>query len=234
MRPSAGHYALGPAVRRAAFRRASAVAVVAIFAAFAFFGCATPVVAQEAGSSRPARSDPRAAVLRPGDALQVEIWREEELSGEFIVDEDGIVTLPLLGRITVTDVPARELEAELLERYERELRNPSIEITPLRRVYVLGEVNEPGLFAVDPTVTLAGAVAMAGGANMQGDLKRLRIMRDGERLQDDVGPDRDLLSVDIRSGDQIFVDRRGWTDRNSAFLVSATIGIASILIQLLR
>lgn len=174
------------------------------------------------------------ATLLPGDALEIRIWREPDLSGTFLVDPEGAVTLPLLGRQRVVDLPLAELREMLLELYRVELRNPSIEITPLRRIYVLGEVNRPGLLALDPTVTLAGAVAMAGGANPTGDLRKLRIMRDGEVHRDQVGPEQDLMSVDIRSGDQIFVERRGWFDRHSTFVVSATIGVASIIVQLLR
>jgi polysaccharide export outer membrane protein len=166
--------------------------------------------------------------------LDIQIWREPDLSGMFLVDPEGFVTLPLLGRVHVADLPLRELRDELVGRYAVELRNPSISITPRRRVYVLGEVTRPGLLALDPTMTLAGAVALAGGANREGDLSKLRIMRDGQVLMDSAGPEADLMSVDIRSGDQIFVDRRGWFDRNSTFIVSATIGIAGIIVQLLR
>jgi len=179
-------------------------------------------------------SDPGSATLLPGDDLDIQIWREPDLSGMFLVDPEGFVTLPLLGRVHVADLPLRELRDELVGRYAVELRNPSISITPRRRVYVLGEVTRPGLLALDPTMTLAGAVALAGGANREGDLSKLRIMRDGQVLMDSAGPEADLLSVDIRSGDQIFVDRRGWFDRNSTFIVSATIGIAGIIVQLLR
>jgi protein involved in polysaccharide export with SLBB domain len=177
---------------------------------------------------------PTAPSLMPGDALALQIWREPDLSGRFIVDEGGIVTLPLLGRIHVTGVPIPELRERLIEGFERQLRNPAITVIPLRRIYVLGEVNRPGLLEVDPTVTLAGAVALAGGANWEGDLRRLQIMRDGVVLDREVGPEADLLSVDIRSGDQIFVGRRPWIERHSTFLVSATIGVASIIVTLLR
>jgi protein involved in polysaccharide export with SLBB domain len=172
--------------------------------------------------------------LLPGDALALQIWREPDLSGRFIVDEDGIVTLPLLGRIHVTGIPIPQLRDQLIEGFERQLRNPAITVIPLRRIYVLGEVNRPGLLEVDPTVTLAGAVALAGGANWEGDLRRLRIMRDGVVLAREIGPEADLLSMDIRSGDQIFVGRRRWIERHSTFLVSATIGVASIIVTLLR
>lgn len=179
-------------------------------------------------------SDPGAVFLRPGDALEIQIWREAELSGRFVVDKEGFVTLPLLGRIVVTGIPVEVLREDLFERYRRELRNPSISITPLRRVYVLGHVNQPGLLGVDPTITLAGAIAMAGGIGPEGRLEKLTVLRNGEVLFDELGPEMDLLSIDIRSGDQILVGRQGWFERNSAFLVSAVVGAAGIVVTLLR
>lgn len=173
-------------------------------------------------------------VLRPGDALRVEIWREADLSGEFLVNEDGVVTLPLLGDRRVIGVPIPELRDSLISLYRAELRNPAIEIIPLRRVYVLGEVNRPGLHAVDPTVSLAGAVALAGGANPQGDIRRIRVIRDNEVILHGISIETALSAVDIRSGDQIFIDRRGWFERNSTVLISGALGLTSIVISLLR
>lgn len=103
--------------------------------------------------------------LRPGDMVRVDIWREEELSGEFRVDEMGVVTLPLLGEKKVNGVPVRELRDTLIAEYRVELVNPSITVTPLRQVHVLGYVNQPGIYTIDPTTSLAGAVALAGGAS---------------------------------------------------------------------
>lgn len=178
--------------------------------------------------------DPEATVLRAGDILQIRIWREPDLSGDFLVDETGTVTFPMLGDRGVAGVPIGELRDSLLTAYGRELRNPSIVIIPLRRVYVLGEVNAPGLKPVDPTVSLAGVVALAGGANPQGDLKKIRIIRNGVVLLDAISAEASLSDIDIRSGDQIFVGRRSWFDRNSTFVVSALLSITSIAISLVR
>jgi protein involved in polysaccharide export with SLBB domain len=172
--------------------------------------------------------------LRPGDILKIEIWREEDMTGEYLVDEAGEVTLPLLGTKRVTGIAVRELRATLIEEYRVHLRNPSISITPLRRINVLGEVNKPGLYPIDPTVSLAGAVALAGGTTPGGDLNRVRVIRDGETIRERVGAAETLTSLDIRSGDQIIVDRRSWFDRNSTFLVSAVLSVTSIVITLLR
>jgi protein involved in polysaccharide export with SLBB domain len=192
---------------------------------------AAPPLAAQHVAANPGGS---ASVLQPGDVLKIDIWREEDLSGEFLVDESGSVTLPLLGDKHVTGVPLAAVRDTLIAAYRMELRNPSISITPLRRVYVLGEVNSPGLHAVDPTVSLAGAVALAWGANQQGDLRRIRVIRDGQVILRGVAAESALAAVDIRSGDQIFVDRRGWLQLNTTFVVSALLGITSIIVSLVR
>jgi protein involved in polysaccharide export with SLBB domain len=172
--------------------------------------------------------------LHPGDVVQVTIWREEDMSGEFLVDLRGNVTLPLLGARLVVGIPLDSLQAMLVRDYRVYLRNPSITVTPLRRVQVLGEVNKPGLYSVDPTVTVAGAVALAGGATPTGNLSRIRIVRDGRVYSQRVGPQTALAAADIRSGDQIFVERRSWFDRNSTFLVSALLSVTGIVISIIN
>lgn len=172
--------------------------------------------------------------LHPGDVVKLEVWREEDLSGEFLIAESGLVTLPILGPIRVTGIPIAELRDSLLQAYSKELRNPSIDIIPLRRVFVLGEVNEPGLYEVDPTLSLAGAVAMAGGANMEGNLRKIRVVREGKVILDGVATESPLALATLRSGDQIYVARRSWFDRNSTFIVSALLSVTSIVISLLR
>ncbi|HET7233299.1 MAG TPA: polysaccharide biosynthesis/export family protein [Longimicrobium sp.] len=175
----------------------------------------------------------QSAFLRPGDAIRVQIWREGDLSGEFPVNVNGMVTLPLLGELKLTDVPTDSLRDFLLEKYRVHLRNPSINITPLRRVNVLGEVQRPGMYAVDPTISLAGVVALAGGTTPDGDLNRIQIVREGAVIQERVGAAQTLTAADIRSGDQVMVERRGWFSRNTALVVSALISVTSIVTSII-
>lgn len=179
-------------------------------------------------------TDSQALTLSPGDIIRVQIYQEPEISGEYPVDEEGRVVLPLIGEKRVTGIPIRRLREMLLEDFRAHLRNPSILITPLRRVNVLGEVNKPGLYPIDPTVTLAGAIALAGGANPTGDLRRVRIVRDGQIIRERVGVAETLSAADIRSNDQIIVERRSWFERNSTFVVSTLISVTSIVIALLN
>lgn len=218
-------------VRRHPWSRATSFGSVLLLLALSLAG---PLSAQSEVPPATAWADPAAIFLLPGDALQVQIWREPELSGEFIVDEIGNVSLPLLGVVPVRGVPFDELRDQLIESYRVEIRSPSITIRPLRRIYVLGEVNRPGLQALDPTLSLAGAVALAGGASPLGDLGRMTIVREGREIDAPVGPERDLASIGIRSGDQIYVGRRSWLERNTPFVTSTVLGVAGIIVAILR
>lgn len=175
----------------------------------------------------------RAFNLGPGDIVRVKIWREKDLNGEFQVDEVGRLTLPLLGPIIVTGIPWVPLRDSLLALYAKELKAPAVTLTPLRRVYVLGEVMKPGMFLADPTISIAGLVAMAGGATPMGDMHRIRVVRHGSTAVDNGSIETQLLA-DIQSDDQIFVDQRSWFARNSTFVTSAAISIASIIVALVR
>lgn len=211
-------------------------------AAAAQEGQEPPVPESQAGEDRVApatmspegRPPPPGFALQPGDAIQVRIWREPDLSGDFHVNEEGDVVIPLLGTRNVTGVPWSQLRDELIEAYQHDLNNPAITITPRRRVYILGHVRAPGLYGVDPTISLAGAVAMAGGASPDGDLEKVRVVRDGTTILDDVAVDSPLAAIDVRSGDQIFIERRGWVERNTNFLITAALSVTSIVVSILR
>jgi polysaccharide export outer membrane protein len=205
--------------------------------AFVLLGAwASEIESQSVSTIAPSSSDSPVArsLLLPGDALQIRIWLEPDLSGEFVVDEEGVVTLPMLGRVRAVDLTIAQLRALLIERYTKELRNPSITVTPVRRVYVLGEVNRPGMYGLDPTASLASAVALAGGANREGDLSKLTLIRGDATILSGVDPMADLLSIGTRSGDQIFVERRSWLARNQQFVATTVLGVAGIAVALIN
>src|SRR5690606_30166164 len=92
------------------------------------------------------------------------------------------VTFPLLGDMRVTDIPVQRLRDTLLVAYRKELRNPSIEIMPLRNFLVLGAVENPGPYEVNPITTVLGAIALAGGVNSGGSLEKIEIRRGNQVL----------------------------------------------------
>jgi hypothetical protein len=67
---------------------------------------------------------------------------------------------------------------------------------------------------------------------MQGDLRRVKVLRNGTTVLDGVSLESGLAQVGVQSGDQVLVGRRAWMDRNSTFLVSALLSLTSIAVTL--
>lgn len=198
--------------------------------AIAIFLAAFPLpAAAQSGAGAPTD----VVTLLPGDVIRVQVWREEDLSGEFLVDEGGVVTLPLLGERRVSGIPMRQLRDQLIGEYREQLRNPSITIMPLRRISVLGEVNKPGLYLADPTITLAGTIGLAEGITRNGSMSRIRIIRNGQVIHSRAGAAQALNSIDVRSGDQIFVGSRSWLAQNVPYVISTGLSVATFVVTLL-
>lgn len=122
------------------------------------------------------------ALLRPGDVVRLRIWREPDLSGDFPVNESGVVVVPRIGPITVADQTPDSLRAQLFRSYGAILSHKSIEVIFLRRIQILGAVRNPGLYPLDPTMTVGDALAVAGGTTPDGDPDRLELHREGAKV----------------------------------------------------
>lgn len=179
------------------------------------------------------QSAPADFTLRAGDRIELRGLRDSTLRGWYAVDQSGHAVLPLLGRRDVGRTPWSVLHDSLYRDLLAELADSSLALTPYRRVYVLGFVQKPGLHFADPTTPLLGALALAEGASPEGSLERIRVVRDGRVLLDEVSVDDPRILGDVQSGDQIFVNRRGWFDRNASFFVSGLVGLAGIVVTLI-
>jgi len=204
-----------------------------IFLVVAAASLAAPAAAQSTNdnppSSAPVATSQASKKLRPGDVIRLRIWREPDMSDDFLVDESGTVAFPKVGEYHVLDDTPATLQARLLADYAKYLRDPSIEVIVLRRVRVTGAVFKPGLQLLDPTNTIADAVAAAGGATPIGDPNHVRIFRDGRMIAVDIREDMRIAESPILSGDQIVVPERSWISRN-ARSVAALAGVAATLV----
>ena len=189
---------------------------------------ATPVAAQT-----PAPVPARVDSMRVGDVLKLWIWREEEMSGEFPIPESGVVVFPKIGPRNVLGASTADLRNTLIAEYQKYLRNPAIEITFLRRVNVLGAVNEPGVFSLDETMTIAHALALAGGARPDGRADQVELFRDGQKLVGKISQRTKVGELQIRSGDQLFVPERSWVSRNSGLVAALLSSAVSVTIAVI-
>ena len=170
-----------------------------------------------------------ASSLLPGDVIRVQIWREEDLSGEFQIDEQGAVVLPLLGRKPVMGVSPDKLRDDLTEAYGNYLVNTAVNVTLLRRVVVLGEVRVPGQYTVDATNSVADVIARAQGITPEGDAEKIVLIRESQRLRTALTGTESLQEAGIRSGDQIVVGKRSWASRNFASIVGVVSIVANVV-----
>ena len=176
-------------------------------------------------------------VLRPGDALKIAVWREKELSGEYLIDARGLVQIPGLGDIVVAGLTPMEAKDRLSEQLVRRgIVSPEISVQPVIRVSVLGEVRNPGLLSVEPGTNLIHLLTLAGGPTERANMKAVRVIRAGRPYEVDL---QSALSgssagrVVLFSNDVVFLDRkRGLTRENLSFgmnLLTAVLSIVSVV-----
>lgn len=105
--------------------------------------------------------------LGPGDVVEVSFSYTPELNRSQPIRPDGTLQLPLIGSISADGLTCRELRMLLLELYEPELKDPDIVVTvPTdynRRVYVGGQVLQPGVLPMPGGLTVLEAISEAGG-----------------------------------------------------------------------
>ena len=105
--------------------------------------------------------------LGSGDQIRVITFGEDQLTGEFRVDDGGNIALPLLSDVKAAGLTPEELGQHIAAELRRRklLQDPSVavEVIAFRPVFVLGEVAKPGQYPYQPGMTLLTAVAIAGG-----------------------------------------------------------------------
>ncbi|MCA2983335.1 polysaccharide biosynthesis/export family protein [Gemmatimonas sp.] len=158
-------------------------------------------------AAQPATGAP--LVLRPGDAIKLTVWESPSFSGEFEVATDGTLHHPLLNRVVVAGIPMDSVRGRIITFLSDYQREPAVDIKPLVRVVVLGEVRTPGVYLLPPETTVADAVVKAGSPTLNGHERRVSLERGGRQRQFDASEASLEPSLrTVQSGDRILVPRR--------------------------
>lgn len=189
-------------------------------AKFYVIAAAGILIFTSAGDARaqqqPARPDTSYKVL-PGDVLQVSVWKEPDLQLELLVRPDGAISFPLAGEISTRNKSVADLQIELSTRLARYITDPVVTVSVIEvlgnKIYVIGQVNNPGEFVVNPQVDVLQALSMAGGTTPFADLDNIRILRRTNSIQSalsfsykEVIRGRNLAqNVMLKSGDVVVV-----------------------------
>lgn len=175
--------------RRAPIGRAAIghIAVGALLIAVAGRASAQVVPPAERDTAQRRATQRSVGALRPGDVLRVVVFRDKELSNEYLIDARGFVQIPGLGVIEAAGLTPTAVTDRLRDALiERGFARPEISVQPLIRVSVLGEVRSPNVYPVDPGTSLLQLLTVAGGPTDRARLDDTRVIRDGVAFRVDM------------------------------------------------
>jgi protein involved in polysaccharide export with SLBB domain len=173
-------------------------------------------------------------VLRPGDAVRVTVYRQDELSGEFAVLGDGSLGHPLYRGVHVAGRPLPEVQTAVGENLGRFVTNPQFVVQPLLQVAVEGEVSAPKLYQLPPETSLRQAISLAGGPGARARLDRVRLIRGDATYTVDLSSELGSGRMLVHSGDEIFVPRRRDVLREVIQPMASIVAAAAALVNLYR
>ena len=173
-------------------------------------------------------------VLRSGDLLRLTVYREKDLSGEYLIDSRGVVQIPGVGNVRVAGFDPTQVHDRLVAAMrERGFERPEIAVQPLVRVQVLGEIRNPALYPVEPGTRLLQLLTIAGGPSERADLRRTRVVREGRAFTVDLEAGLTGSAagrVVLYSNDLVVVPRkRGFTRESLNVVITATSLVVSLV-----
>jgi polysaccharide export outer membrane protein len=120
-------------------------------------------------------------MIGPEDVLNVNVWKEAEMSGTVPVRPDGKISLPLLNDVQAAGLTPTQLAAQVAEKLKKYLEQPRVTVVVTqvnsRRYFVLGEVNRAGAFPLVPNMTVLQALSSAGGFTQFANSKNIYVLR---------------------------------------------------------
>jgi len=155
--------------------------------------------------------------VKPGDILRISVWGEPELQDTVLVTPDGTFSFPLVGHVNAIEKTAAELQEIVTQRLSRYISEPAVSVALQEvngnAIYVLGQVNTPGVFVLTRSIDVMQALSMAGGATPFAALNDILIIRRDSSGQEalpfrysEVSKGRNLeQNISLESGDVVVV-----------------------------
>lgn len=154
-------------------------------------------------------------LIGPSDLLDISVWGEETLSRQVAVRSDGYISLPLAGDLQASEKTPPQLQKEIetiLAKYIKEPHCAVIIREPRsKRFYVQGQVNQPGEYVLDRTMTLTQVISRAGGFNQWAETDDIVVLRTEKNEQVRLEVDYDKIikgkreNIFIQPGDTVVV-----------------------------
>ena len=155
-------------------------------AASAAFAQQNPPKAVASSTAAPAAAltgvtPPPDYVIGPSDQLSIVFWREKELSADVLVRPDVKISLPLLNVVLAGGLTPEQLRVKVTEAAQRFVEDPNATVVVRqinsRKVFITGEVEKPGEYALAGPTTVLQLIATAGGIKEYADKEKIVILR---------------------------------------------------------
>src|SRR5262245_44021059 len=122
-------------------------------------------------------------VLGPGDVMEITVYRQDDLTKKIQIPPDGRIFYPFVGEVQAAGLSAVRLREKLTEGLAPYFVDPqvSIAVTTLKseKVYILGEVERPGIFALESGMSTLEAISGAGGFTQDAKWSNVLLIRNG-------------------------------------------------------
>jgi polysaccharide biosynthesis/export protein len=157
-------------------------------------------------------------VVGPGDGLTIDLWGGVSTRLTRVVDRQGRVALPEAGPVEVSGRTLGDVQQLVQRTLGTQYRDTSAEVSVSRlrtvRVYVVGEVSEPGAYDISSLSTPLNALVSAGGITPRGSLRSLKHYRGRQLLEEVDAYDLLLRGVTpdakkLENGDTLMVSSLG-------------------------
>jgi polysaccharide biosynthesis/export protein len=142
--------------------------------------------------------------LGPGDKLKVTVFGAEDLSGDFNVGDNGMVSMPLVGDVKASGLTTQQLGTAMEKRLaEGYMKDPKVAVQAqiYRPFFIYGEVTRPGEYAYVTGMSVQNAIAMGGGYSYRANEHYVVVTRDNKDYRAEAGSH-------IMAGDVIRVPER--------------------------
>jgi polysaccharide biosynthesis/export protein len=107
------------------------------------------------------------APIGPRDVIEVKVFQDQNLNTKMTVTDDGRITMPLIGKVTVSGLTPTEAETRIKGLLEKYINKPDVSVTVLeadsKPISVIGAVTRPGRIGITGNITLIQAITQAGG-----------------------------------------------------------------------
>ncbi|HWO27982.1 MAG TPA: polysaccharide biosynthesis/export family protein [Candidatus Acidoferrum sp.] len=127
-----------------------------------------------------ATADPN-YVIGAQDVLDINVWKEPDVSRIVPVRPDGKISLPLLNDVQAAGLTPAQLAAQVTESLKKYVTSPQVTVIVTtinsQRVYILGEVTRPGAFPLLPGMSVLQALSSAGGFTQFAKVKSIFVRR---------------------------------------------------------